>query len=125
MAKISAVFHNAKVVRELPAGAVIFEEGSHGEEMFGVIEGEVEVRTADGAAHTLGPDETFGEMGIISANSTRSARASAATDVKLAVIDRRTFLFLVHETPTFALQVMGSIADRLRAYEVRDGSDPG
>lgn len=124
MAKISAVFYNAKVVTEFPAGAVIFEEGSQGEEMFGVIEGEVEVRTANGASRILGPDETFGEMGIIKANSTRSARASAVTDVKLAVIDRRTFLFLVDETPTFALQVMGSIADRLRAYELREAPDP-
>lgn len=124
MAKISAVFYNAKVVKELPPGAVIFEEGSHGEEMFGIIEGDVEIKTANGATKTLGPDETFGEMGIIAATSTRSATAVAVTDVKLAVIDRHTFLFLVQETPTFALQVMSSIADRLRAYEMPGSSDP-
>ena len=39
----------------------------------------------------------------------------ASTGTKLAVIDRRTFLFLVHETPMFALQVMSSMADRLRS----------
>jgi len=33
------------------------------------------------------------------------------------VIDRRTFLFLVHETPTFALEVMSSLAERLRAEQ--------
>jgi CRP-like cAMP-binding protein len=115
MAKIPGVFRSATTVREFPAGAVIFEEGSHGEEMYGVIEGEVEVRTPSGHVHTLGPDETFGEMGIIYTTSTRSATAVAATDVKLSVIDRKTFLFLVHETPMFALQVMASIADRLRA----------
>jgi hypothetical protein len=26
------------------------------------------------------------------------------------------FLFLVHETPTFALQVMSTMAERLRSY---------
>jgi CRP-like cAMP-binding protein len=30
------------------------------------------------------------------------------------VINRSTFLFLVHETPTFAIEVMRSLADRLR-----------
>ena len=38
-------------------------------------------------------------------------------DTKLAVIDRRKFLFLVQETPMFALQVMSTIARRLRAAE--------
>jgi CRP-like cAMP-binding protein len=38
-------------------------------------------------------------------------------DTKLAVIDRSKFLFLVQETPMFALQVMSSIARRLRAAE--------
>jgi CRP-like cAMP-binding protein len=38
-------------------------------------------------------------------------------DTNLAVIDKRKFLFLVQETPMFALQVMSSIAKRLRAAE--------
>ena len=33
------------------------------------------------------------------------------------MIDEREFLFLVHETPTFALQVMASLADRLRKLD--------
>ena len=37
-------------------------------------------------------------------------------------IDSRTFLFLVHETPMFALQVMRSLADRIQELdEQRDG----
>jgi CRP-like cAMP-binding protein len=39
----------------------------------------------------------------------------ATADSKLAVIDQHTFLFLIHETPTFALQVMRTLAERLRA----------
>jgi CRP-like cAMP-binding protein len=41
----------------------------------------------------------------------------ATAGTKLAVIDRSRFLFLVQETPMFALQVMSSIAKRLRAAE--------
>lgn len=112
---IRGVFVNAKSVREVPAGAVVFEQGETGTEMFGVIEGEVEVRMPNGASRKLGPESTFGEMALID-SSPRSATAVAVVDTKLAVIDRRTFLFLVHETPTFALQVMSSIAERLRSF---------
>src|SRR5499425_3501595 len=111
--KVPGLFHNAKTFKDVPAGTVIFEEGTSGTEMFGVVEGEVEVRLPNGAVRKLGPDETFGEMAIID-SSPRSATVVAVTDTKLAVIDRRTFLFLVHETPTFALQVMSSMAQRLR-----------
>jgi CRP-like cAMP-binding protein len=62
----------------------------------------------------LGPDDTFGELSIVD-SSPRRGTAVAISDVKLAVIDRKTFLFLVHETPMFALQVMASIGDRLRS----------
>jgi len=74
----------------------------------------VEVRLPNGAVRKLGPDETFGEMAIVD-SSPRSATVVAVTDTKLAVIDRRMFLFLVHETPMFALQVMSNMAERLRA----------
>ena len=112
--KVPGVFYNAKSFRDVPAGTVIFEEGSSGTEMFGVIEGEVELRLANGTVRRLGPDDTFGEMAIVD-GSPRSATAVAVTDTKLAVLDRHRFLFLVQETPMFALQVMSSIAERLRA----------
>jgi CRP-like cAMP-binding protein len=81
--------------------------------MFGVVAGEVEVRLPNGAVRTLGPGDTFGEMAIID-SSPRSGTAVAVADTKLTVIDRSKFLFLVQETPMFALQVMSSIAKRLR-----------
>jgi CRP/FNR family transcriptional regulator, cyclic AMP receptor protein len=114
--KVPGVFYNAKSFKDVTAGTVIFEEGTTGSEMFGIVEGEVEVRLPSGAARRLGPDETFGEMAIVD-SSPRSATVVAVTDTKLAVIDRHRFLFLVQETPMFALQVMSSIADRLREHD--------
>ena len=95
---------------------MIFEEGSTGEEMFGVVSGSVELRMANGHAFTLGPDDTFGEMAMVD-SSPRSATAVAAEASTVAVIDKHRFLFLVGETPNFALQVMGSLAERLRAAQ--------
>ena len=43
------------------------------------------------------------------------ASAVATKDTELAVIDKNRFLFLVHETPMFALSVMSAMADRFRA----------
>ena len=112
--KVPGVFYNAKSFRDVPAGTVIFEEGSSGTEMFGIVEGEVEVRLPNGQVRRLGPDDTFGEMAIVD-SSPRNGTVVAVTDAKLAVINRNTFLFLVQETPMFALQVMSTIAERLRA----------
>jgi len=114
--KLAGLFLNAKTVQEVPAGTLIFEAGSSGTVMFGIVEGEVEVRLPNGAVRRLGRDDTFGEMAVVD-SSPRSATVVAVTDTKLAVIDRRTFLFLVHETPTFALEVMSSLAERLRAEQ--------
>jgi CRP/FNR family transcriptional regulator, cyclic AMP receptor protein len=114
--KVKGVFLNSKTIREFPSGGIIFEEGSEGDEMFGIVEGEVEVRMPGGLVRKLGVDETFGEMAIID-STTRSATAVAAIDTKLAVIDRQTFLFLVTETPMFALQVMSTMAERLRSHD--------
>jgi CRP/FNR family transcriptional regulator, cyclic AMP receptor protein len=114
--KVPGLFYNAKTFKDVTAGTVIFEEGASGTEMFGVVEGEVEVRLRNGEVRRLGPDDTFGEMAIID-SSPRSGTVVAVTDTKLAVIDRNKFLFLVQETPMFALQVMSSIAGRLRAAE--------
>ena len=112
--RVPGVFYNAKSFMDVPAGTVIFEEGASGAEMFGILDGEVEVRLPNGAVRRLGPDDTFGEMAIVD-TSPRSATVVAVTDTKLAVIDRHRFLFLVQETPMFALQVMSSLAERLRA----------
>ena len=114
--KLPGLFLNAKTFREVPAGTLIFEAGASGTEMFGIVEGEVEVRLPNGVVRRLGPDETFGEMAIVD-SSPRSATVVAVTDTKLAVIDRRMFLFLVQEAPMFALQVMSGMAERLRAEE--------
>jgi CRP/FNR family transcriptional regulator, cyclic AMP receptor protein len=114
--KVVGVFRASKETREVPAGAVIFEEGATGEEMFGVIEGKVELRLPTGRSIILGPDETFGEMALVD-QSPRSATAAAVEDTKLAVIDKHRFLFLIHETPMFALQVMANMADHLRQLQ--------
>jgi CRP-like cAMP-binding protein len=113
---IRAVFVNAKEQRQVAAGETVFAEGDEGHEMFGLIEGGIELRKGERLLTTLEPGDTFGEMSIVS-DAPRSLTAVATADCVLAVIDDRAFLYLVHETPTFAIQVMRSMADRIRELD--------
>ena len=63
---------------------------------------------------TLPQYSIFGEMALIDANP-RSATAVAASDVKLVPVNEKQFLFLISNTPHFALNVMRIMARRLRA----------
>ena len=73
----------------------------------------IELRKGEQSLGVLEPGDTFGELAIVS-EAPRSLTAIATEPSVLAVIDDKAFLFLVHETPTFALQVMRSMADRIR-----------
>jgi CRP/FNR family transcriptional regulator, cyclic AMP receptor protein len=57
--------------------------------------------------------DIFGEMALIDA-APRSATAVAKTDVKIVPVGEKQFLFLVGRTPHFALNVMRTLARRLR-----------
>ena len=111
--RVEGLFRSTVDPRQLEAGEVIFSQGDHGEEMYGIIDGSVELSVDGRTIATLGPDDVFGEMAIID-RTERMATATATSSTRIATIDRRHFLFLVHETPMFALQVMSTLADRLR-----------
>jgi len=95
------------------AGAVIFETGDKGDAMYLVRTGEVEIERNGKVVEKLGPGGIFGEMALID-GSPRSATARAKTDCVVAPLNEKTFLFLVHETPYFAIAVMRTLADRVR-----------
>jgi CRP/FNR family cyclic AMP-dependent transcriptional regulator len=111
--KVIGLFKNAQRIVEIPSGTVVFNEGDVGEEMFGIVEGGVELHTTNRVVAKLGIDEVFGEMALID-KSPRSANAITTSDTILAVIDRQRFLYLVQETPLFALAVMSTMAERFR-----------
>jgi CRP-like cAMP-binding protein len=106
---IRGVFKSATTTRTLSAGEVLFRAGDAGDTMFGVISGAVELRRGESVVQRIGPDGTFGELAIID-SSPRSLTAVAVEPTAVAVINQRDFLFLVHETPTFAMDVMRSLS---------------
>jgi CRP/FNR family cyclic AMP-dependent transcriptional regulator len=94
-------------------GDVIFGEGDAGDKMFVIRSGEVVIEKGGKVIETLSPGSIFGEMALID-GSPRSATARAKTACEVAPITEKSFLFLVHETPFFAIAVMRTLADRLR-----------
>ncbi len=107
------IFQQEENTQEFTQGAVIFEEGDAGDVMYAILTGEVELKLEGVTVNQVGADEIFGEMALVD-DSPRSATAQAVTDCRLAVVDRARFEYLVQQTPNFAVQVMGVMAERLR-----------
>jgi CRP-like cAMP-binding protein len=98
---------------QLAPGDFLFKEGDSGEEMYLLLEGEIEIFLGDFVIETAEPGTLIGEMALIEDNP-RTAHAVAKTGCRLMQIDRRRFHFLVQQTPHFATHVMKTLADRLR-----------
>jgi len=101
-------------VRDFKAGDVIFRRGDPAHELFIVQSGEVEIRLGNRVLETLPQYSIFGEMALID-SAPRSATAIACSDAKLVPVSEKQFLFLISNTPYFALNVMRVMARRLRA----------
>jgi CRP-like cAMP-binding protein len=97
----------------LKPGEVIFDKGDKGDKMYVIRSGEVQILIDGNIVETLASGGIFGEMALID-GSPRAATARAKTECEVAPITEKTFLFLVHETPYFAIAVMRTLADRLR-----------
>ncbi|MEZ4659526.1 MAG: cyclic nucleotide-binding domain-containing protein [Caldilineaceae bacterium] len=107
------LFRNSKDVETFSAGETIFSAGDAGELMYVVVEGVVEVSLNGAPIETINPGGILGELSLVD-RSPRSATAMAKTDCVVAPVSERRFLFLVQETPFFALHVMSVMAQRLR-----------
>jgi CRP-like cAMP-binding protein len=110
------IFRNVMEARKYQPGEVIFYQGEVGEEMFAIKKGKVELRFDNRLLDTLEENEVFGEMALVD-RLTRSATAVAVDEVEVIAIDEHRFLFMVQQTPNFALTMLKVMALRLRRRE--------
>jgi CRP/FNR family transcriptional regulator, cyclic AMP receptor protein len=107
------LFKNTSDYQAYKEGDVIFNKGEIGKTMYVVKEGEVGIYLDGQVVQVHGPGGIFGEMALID-QKPRSASAIARTSCQVVLIDERRFMFLIQQTPFFALQVMRIMAGRLR-----------
>ena len=110
---IRGLFKNTKEVKKFKAGRTVCKEGTAGDVMYVVLDGELEVSAGGTLIEVAQPGDVVGEMALIDTKA-RSATVVAKTDCRLVPINEKRFLVLVHETPIFALLVMRTLAHRLR-----------
>jgi CRP-like cAMP-binding protein len=107
------LFQHAENTRSFQTGDAIISEGTQGGVMYVVLEGQVDIRIGDKTLDVAGPGTIVGEMALVD-SGVRSASAIAGSVCKLAPVDKKQFLYMVGQTPYFALHVMKVMADRLR-----------
>lgn len=102
------------------AGETFIEEGSPGETMFIVLDGELEVLKRAGDGYVLlathGAGAIVGEMSLLS-GSPRSASVKAARASRLIAIDRVAVDDLLACNPSAALTMLRTVVARLRGTE--------
>lgn len=95
-------------------GSRIFSEGDPpGGLMYVVVEGEVDILVNGALVDTIGAGTCLGEIGLVD-KGPRTATAIARGDCRLEAIDARRFEFMVQQTPYFALEMLETLAARLR-----------
>jgi CRP/FNR family cyclic AMP-dependent transcriptional regulator len=105
----SALF--AFVNREtLAPGQVLFKRGDPGDEMYLVVEGEVEIVEL---GKSMGAGQVLGEVALLVPSHKRSATARAKTQVTLARMTKRDMELTALQNPAFGFELLKLVARRL------------
>jgi len=102
--------------RDFRAGEVLFREGEHGEEMYVIQSGVVQILKTVGNEErplaSLGRGEFVGEMALLN-DKPRTATAVVLEDAKCLVIDRHTLEQMITSSAEIALRLVKKLARRL------------
>jgi CRP/FNR family cyclic AMP-dependent transcriptional regulator len=111
--KLPDIFEKEVEPLSVPAGKVIYSEGEKPTSMYIVKLGEIDLKVRGTSLEVVGPDGFFGESALAD-HGDRLATAVAKTDCVLIPISEKHFVFMIQETPFFAVAVMRKMAERWR-----------
>ena len=103
------------------AGQTVYREGTEGEELYLIDEGQVQVASATGVIATIGAGEVFGE-GAFLTGEPRSTTSTAVTDLLAWSLGRADFEQLALRYPVLALNLSRMVSRRLRERNLRGGA---
>ncbi len=110
--------------RDLEADRIMIRQGDPGDELFILVEGEVEVFSGERTVSTLGPGSCIGELSVIDTEP-RSSSVRTLTRCRFLSIKRNDFIVAIREEPSIAINVMKILADRLRCHLAAERSAGG
>lgn len=101
-----------------PQGAVLFEKDQPGDAMYLIRTGRIRVFLRDPQGNEItfrhfGPGQVVGEFALID-DKPRSASAEAAEPLEVMTLSREHFLALLRERPILGVEMMRSLAERVR-----------
>jgi CRP/FNR family cyclic AMP-dependent transcriptional regulator len=114
----SSLFNDDAEAVSLDASQVLFQQGEPADSFYVVKSGELQILNGNHVFETVGRGGLVGEMALVD-GGTRSATVRAVTASQVIPLDEKRFLFMISQTPHFALRVMQVMSDRLRAMNER------
>lgn len=116
----AGLFRSEENVVTLKPGDVLFQKGDPADCMYVVLSGDLRIGDGNKIFELLPAGGLVGEMALID-HAARAATVTAQTECTLAKIDEKRFLFLTQQTPSFALNVMRVLSQRLRRMDAMVG----
>ena len=109
-----ATLAGSRPTRQIKAGEVIFQPGDHGDVLYGVVAGTIELTWGSDLKEAMGPGSCFGVGALVDPDHRRFGTATALTEAELLEMDRPEFLFAVQELPMFGLEMLHDLEARLQ-----------
>lgn len=97
----------------LDAGTEMARQDRAPQQMFLIVNGTATVRRNKRKIATLGPGDTVGELSLLDGGK-QSATVTADTECQALVVPVNEFKAMLEESPTFAHNLLKSLATRLR-----------
>jgi CRP-like cAMP-binding protein len=108
-------FSRFGVRHELTAGETIFEQGRPSFALYLVIRGEVSILKDDKQIARIGPNHSFGEMGLL-LDAPRSAAARTAVECQVLELSREDLGRMLEDEPVWAARLYRVLAECLAEY---------
>lgn len=101
-------------------GTILFNQGDHGDEVFVIISGRVEVMVSNDSPerviNVIGPGDCLGEMSVIDGSPRSSTAMVVGVGTRVLAIRGETFRRFVEERSHVSGKIIGVLASRLRQY---------
>jgi CRP/FNR family transcriptional regulator len=106
----AAEFFEVALEQKIEEGRTVFREGDEGDALYVILSGEVSVTKKSVELAMLSTHAVLGEMSLVSPGDTRSATATAKTDLEVLKIPSKRVQKLIKGDHVASLKVVANLA---------------